>query len=202
MRETYNRLWTEVRSGRHKLVVAIANSIHEKAPCGLLFKEPVTHWHIIVWFNHAKPTDTSFHRSLLIELDKKGRHWSGEMIRVQDSMTKYIQCEPRALVTLYGNPAWKSYVDEHWFLRHAMKKNIEVRDERAKGVKRKFHESDWYEEQGMNPQKLCDEIVAWGCRDVASYLMYMKKEKPERSYGSFIYHPRRDVIERQINGKH
>ncbi|CAB4024162.1 Hypothetical predicted protein, partial [Paramuricea clavata] len=85
MGDTYNRLWKEVKNGHHKKVVMIANSIHADAPCGWLFKDAKTHWHIIVWFEHSKPTDTSFHRSLLIDMDIKGKNWDGEIRRTERS---------------------------------------------------------------------------------------------------------------------
>ncbi len=52
------------------------------------------------------------------------------MIRILESLEKYIQCEPRELKLVYGDAAFKNRLFKAWQDRDQMKTKIANRDEK------------------------------------------------------------------------
>ena len=64
----------------------------------------------------------------------------------------------------------------------------------------KYGEDDWWVHvANKNPGELQRMIQNLGIRDVSKFLSYAARFMPEFKFDSFIYDPRRGVMENQIN---
>ncbi len=199
MCEHVNQILATVYAGKKKSVQYIAMSMHEGEGCGRLWNEPRDHMHMIVYFSSSKPTDTAFHKDMLIKSAERGVHWEGERIRVPTSIEKYIQCEPRKLKLVYGNAAFKNRLFRAFQDRHQMKTKIENRDAAVVAKKKKTSDNDWWIDNGQNPEALQDMIFELGIKDVSNFLDYAQRYMPEVKFGGFVYDYKRDRLEKQIN---
>lgn len=75
------------------------------------------------------------------------------MIRVRESMEKYIQVEPRELKQVYGTIDLRRRLKKAYDEREVMAKKIENR-ERMEKHKADAEENDWWEQNGRSAVKL------------------------------------------------
>lgn len=169
---------------------------HMNAVCTDLFDSPVDHWHLLIYYDCVKPCDTAFHRAFF-SAGKRAVDWKSQMINVPDSMLKYVQCEPRKVIQLYGPKAFREHFEQMGLEKGEMALKIEMRDAGKK--KHKWSSDDWFANSGFNPQKLTETIISHGVVTVSKFLLFAKKFLPNDSFGSFVFSRDKPRLEKEIN---
>lgn len=154
MRGVVEAALNNVLGKRHPSVEAFVLSERLDATCNDLFDVPTDHWHLLVWYQMAKPTDTGFHRAFF-SAGKRFENWKSQLIKVPTSMMQYVQCEPRKVIKCMYGPQLKKMMEDAWRTTGEMQIKIQKR-EANKNHKSKWADDDWYAANDLNPQLLCE----------------------------------------------
>ncbi|XP_046843244.1 uncharacterized protein LOC124437303 [Xenia sp. Carnegie-2017] len=207
-KEKYNKTFDEffdlVKKGTGS-VQAVVLVTHANAICHNLFGgKKADHFHMLVYYNAGKFTDSNANRIWSKFKIEKGVEWNSQMIIKPQSMEAYVQCEVRLVAAVFGD---KQILER---LRHAnkpevkaiMQQRIDDRDDDRKRKRKddKYGDDDWWVSVAhKNAGELQSLITSLGIRDVSKFLSYAARFMPEYKFDGFIYDPRRAVIENQIN---
>lgn len=115
-------------------------------------------------------------------------------------MEKYVWCEPRKVIEVYGTKAMKERVNKGYIHRAEQAERNGVRDaKKENALKRKWNETDWWQQNDFSPEKLSHHIRSYGCVDVNSFLNYAKKYIRDYTYASFQFSRDQARLEKDIN---
>lgn len=179
---------------------------HKKAVCQNLFgNQPTDHFHMMVYYDDGKFTDSNPNRVWSKLKDEKGVEWNSQMVIKPQALEIYFQCEGREICSVFGD---KQILERLRYANKEVKEGMQNRindredDRKRKRQDQRFGDDDWWITVAKkNPGELQRLIQSLGIRDVSKFLSYAARFMKEYKFDSLIYDPRSSIIENQVNAQ-